>query len=429
MCAQLTFKPRKWQQEFFENKKRFNVLLVHRRAGKTVAAVMHMILEALTTTKTRPQYAYAAPEKAQGEQIVWNYFKEYLQDLPGITIRESKSEIVIGHNQATISIVGLKNIEAIRGRYFDGIIIDEFSDAPATAWGTVIFPALMDRKGWAVIMGTPKGQDHFADMFNRAETSKDEDWYARRLTVYDTQIFSPSDVEKMRDNMTNAQFAQEMLCDSYADFSNKYYLELMSRAEDQGRIGDFIYNTRTPVFTGWDLGRDGTAIWFAQIDKGQINLIDYWEKSNCKLAEAVQVVLNKGYIYKTHFLPHDSGHERINSDSSIYKQIWDLTGSQPLRLERIGISLGISMAQSAMVKCSFDAKKTSQGILSLKNYQAKIDKDRMIMLDTPVHDKFSHGADAFRYLIQGITQRRHIEGTNKALSFSSNFNILNIFGE
>ncbi len=405
--AEVKLQPRKWQREFFKNCKRFNVLMVHRRAGKTVAAVMYLIMEALKNTKPNPSYAYAAPEKDQGERIVWRYFKYYLEGLPGVKLKESAKEVHFSHNNANISIVGLKNIEALRGRYFDGIIVDEYSDAPADGFGTIIYPALLDRKGWALITGTPKGMDHFYELFQKAAEEGQDDWYSCRYTVHDTGVFNEEEIDKMHKVMTNAQFAQEMLCDFYADFSNKYYLELIKRAEEQGRVGDFSYNIKYPVYTAWDLGTDCTAIWFAQRIHSEFMLIDYWEKMNSKLPEALQAVLNKGYVYAGHFLPHDSVHEHVESEASSFQQIKTILGKSPTLLPRISRSEGIRLAQNSLIKCKFDRKTMDTGLASLKNYQAKIDKKKQINLEEHVHDRFSHGADAFRYLIQGLGMKKN----------------------
>lgn len=385
-----------------------------------------MILQALQSREKLPQYAYAAPELNQGINVVWGYFKDFLKDLPGVEIRETAKEIVFKHNKAKISIIGLKNIEAIRGRYFNGILIDEYSNAPADAFGTVIYPALLDKKGWAIIMGTPNGNDHFCDLFEKASLDESGQWMAKRLSVYDSSVFGENEIEEMKQTMTQAQFLQEMCCEFNADTSNKYYLELINRAEDQGRIGDFAYNPRLPVYVSFDLGRDGTALWFAQQDSNHFTFIDYWEKVNCKLPEVIQVIMNKGYIYSDYFLPHDSIRETIESESSTFNQIKSLLSKTPIKLERIPITEGIALAQTSLIKCRFDKIKCKQGIECLKNYQAKIDKKRQMMLDTPLHDKFSHGSDSFRYMIQGLGKKKSHNYNSKMFVIKSDYDPLSV---
>lgn len=374
--------------------------MLHRRAGKTYFAVMRLLIKALQNTNKRPRYGYFAPEQAQGMDIVWGYLKDFTENLPGCTLRESKRELKLP-NGAVIKVFGLSDADSLRGQYFDGVVIDEFSDTKPDDWGTALLPTLTDRKGWAIIMGTPKGDDHFQDILKMAEEDTTGYWYGVRKTVFETNVIDEEEINMLQRTQTEAQFAQEYLCDPYADFSNKYYLELVRRALEDDRICDVPYNPKHAVFTAWDLGRDATSVWFAQKYKGKITLIDYWEKSNSTLEEALNAVMNRGYIFRGHFLPHDATQTRINSTTSIYQRFRDMN-LMPVLLKRGGVSEGIAGVQGELARCYFDINKTVQGVTCLSNYQAKIDSKQNIMMDQPKHDKYSHGADAFRYLIQGL---------------------------
>jgi hypothetical protein len=76
-------------------------------------------------------------------------------------------------NGARIQLFGADNPDRLRGLYFDGIIADEYGDWKSTVWPYVIRPALADRKGWAIIIGTPKGKNSFYERFEAGKQDKD----------------------------------------------------------------------------------------------------------------------------------------------------------------------------------------------------------------------------------------------------------------
>src|SRR4051812_27503527 len=119
----LGFRARGWQAEVFRNLTRFSVLVVHRRGGKTVLAIMRLIDAALRCSKKDGRFAYLAPELKQAKDIAWSYLKQYSALVPGVQINESEL-FVLFPNGARIRLYGADNPDAMRGRYFDGIVID-----------------------------------------------------------------------------------------------------------------------------------------------------------------------------------------------------------------------------------------------------------------------------------------------------------------
>lgn len=422
--AELNISLRKWQADFYKQMKRFNVLVVHRRAGKTYCTLLKLILDALNCKKSNPRFAYIAPEKKQGEDNVWGYVKMFLEKCPVAEIKESANRVVLKHNNATIEILGLKNVESLRGRYFDGIVVDEYSDAPRGAFGQVLIPCLADRQGWCILMGTIKGQCLLHEAYQTAKTDETGLWYCASLTNDDTHALPETEVDLMRQMMTDEQFQVEMLNDPYANFTNMYFRELMIRAEEQKRVGQFHYNIKSPVFAGFDLGRDTTACWFAQRDGKKIVFIDYWEKANAKLPEVFNMLSGRGYVYHTIFLPHDAVRETIESEASTYRQ-FKSHGYKVEVIDRVPVQERISTSQTMLINCHFDSDKCHWGLITLKNYKAKVDKKLGIMLDKPVHDQFSHGADAFQYTILGLGRRKTSFDSLPPLKFDNSHDFLN----
>ena len=189
--------PRKLQAVFHNTLKRFNVLVCHRRFGKTVFAVNEMIDRALRNDLRNPQYAYVAPTYKQAKKIAWQYFVDYTRNMPGV--RPNKSELTIYIDRGwridpvtgekdpdviTLMLVGADDPDSLRGIYLDGAVLDEYAQCDPIIWGEIVRPALADRKKearetgvlyrpgykepWAIFIGTPKGQNHFFRRYNKA---------------------------------------------------------------------------------------------------------------------------------------------------------------------------------------------------------------------------------------------------------------------
>jgi hypothetical protein len=161
----LPFIPRYPQREVLENlnRSRFSVIVAHRRMGKTVCVLNHLVRKALTLQIGDGRYAYVAPYRNQAKTIAWDYMRRYVPppgELPGTQFSEQDLECRLP-NGSKIRLYGADNPDALRGGYFDGVVLDEVADMKPNVWGEIVRPALSDRAGWAVFIGTPKGQNLF----------------------------------------------------------------------------------------------------------------------------------------------------------------------------------------------------------------------------------------------------------------------------
>lgn len=207
----LGYRPRKWQGECHRARKRFTVLALHRRAGKTELAVMQLISEALRTNLELPLFVYLAPFLKQAKAIAWERIKAYARKVPGVDINESELWVRFPHNGARIQLFGGDNPDGMRGLRLDGAVIDEVAQIKPEVWNEIVQPALSDRKGWALFIGTPKGINLFSELYYKAETLPD--WYAARYTVFDTDALDPEEVARLRRDMPENEFSREYLCD------------------------------------------------------------------------------------------------------------------------------------------------------------------------------------------------------------------------
>ena len=210
MKIDLGFYPRSWQAEALQALKRFSVLVVHRRGGKTVLAVMQLVHAALKNQTGNGRYAYVAPLFRQAKAVAWDYLKHYSSKIPGTKINESECYVELT-NGCRIRIYGADNPDSLRGVWLDGLVLDEVAQMKAEVWGEILLPALADRNGWVLIIGTPKGLNLFSDIYFKART--DDQWFARVYTYKDTNTIDPVQLETMQKEMTENEWRQEMLCD------------------------------------------------------------------------------------------------------------------------------------------------------------------------------------------------------------------------
>lgn len=189
---------------------RFSVIVAHRRLGKTVCAVNHMIKKALTVTVPNARYAYMAPQLKQAKRNTWDYFKRFVQPVPNVKISESELTISLP-NDSRIMLLGADNPDAIRGMYLDGVVMDEVAQMKPEVWGEIVRPTLVDRQGWAVFIGTPKGMNLFYELYEYAQTL--DDWYSALYRVDETDIITESELEMAKATMSDAAYRQEFLCD------------------------------------------------------------------------------------------------------------------------------------------------------------------------------------------------------------------------
>lgn len=194
---------------------RFCVLVAHRRFGKTVLSVNHLLKMAALCRLPRGSYAYVGPFRNQAKTIAWKYLRHYSSRIPGVSVNESELRVDLP-NGASLRIFGADNPDALRGLYFDGVVLDEVAQMKPELWEEIIQPALADRKGWALFIGTPKGINLFSVLYDRAidrQQHGDPDWAAMSYPVTQTNFLDPEEVRRLRGELSENAWRQEMLCD------------------------------------------------------------------------------------------------------------------------------------------------------------------------------------------------------------------------
>jgi hypothetical protein len=405
----IPYTPRPLQERLHSDRRRFSVIVCHRRFGKTVWAVNELLKTAITCKQINPVVAYIGPTYSQAKRVAWPYVRQFTEPLAKAGAvkywdTELRCEIARGADKATIYLLGSENPDAIRGMYLDGAVLDEYAMMSPRVWGEIVRPALSDRKGWAVWIGTPAGHNHLHDIYTEAgkKMAEGKGWYSTLMKASDTQVIDDEELQDAQDTMTEAQYKQEYECDFLAALEGAFYGELVNTAQKEGRITAVPYQPDGEVYTAWDLGMDDyTAIWFCQPAGGEFHLIDYYENSGEGLEHYVKIVKEKGYNYAEHLFPHDAavrematGRSRVESLSSM--------GLQARIVPKLSPEDGINAARAIIPRCWFDAKKAFYGVECLRQYSRRKDRHTQMFLPKAKHDKFSHGADAFRALATGL---------------------------
>ena len=250
---------------------RFGVVVAHRRMGKTVAALNHIIKEAIQNQREAPRYAYIAPTYGQAKRVAWDYLLKYtlpLQATPNI------SELRTDFWGRRIQLYGSDNPDSLRGQYFDGVIIDEIADQDPRIWTDIIRPALSDRLGWALFLGTPKGSNHFKDLRDQAE--EDPDWGLKEFRASQTKLIPESELQAAKREMGEDKYQQEFECSFHAAVEGAYYGAILNDLEEKGRFTEVSRDDLCRTYAAWDLGMgDSTAIWVVQVVGQEVRVMDF----------------------------------------------------------------------------------------------------------------------------------------------------------
>jgi len=397
--VELDYQPREVFLDFHERQERWAIIVAHRRCGKTVACINDLIYKALVDGKEDGRYAYLAPYYAQAKSIAFDYLMRFSAPVrANHNVSELWVELI---NGARIRLFGADNADSLRGLYLDGVVLDEYADMKPSIWGAVLRPLLSDRRGWATFIGTPKGHNQFWEIYNNA--AKDNAWYVKTLRASQTGLIPQEELDDARKMQTQDQYLAEWECDFESAIIGAFYGKEMRQLTDQGRILDIEYDPMFPVHTAWDLGySDDTAIWWFQVVHGEIRMLDYHSSNGQPVAFYAGIIQSRekerGYVYGTHYLPHDARAKTLASNKSIIEQLSDKIALKSMKIvPMLSLQDGIQATRLALTRAWFD-HKCEDGIECLRQYQREWDEDKKVFRDKPRHDWTSHGADAFRML-------------------------------
>ena len=242
-------------------------------------------------------------------------------------------------------------------------------------------------------------EEYFASLANRGITLREPQkwWYAKK---YQTQ---QEDMLREFPSYPDEAFQ--------ASQEGNWYALQMKELWDTGHITNVSYDRAMPVYTAWDLGQaDYTAIWFFQITRtGDINVIDYFQGRDKPLDQLTSILQSKKYTYAQCVWPPDANaRDRAGVTFVTQARNYGWTG---LVLEPHGLRDGINLVRSTLGRCWFDQTRCKEGLATLENYKKKWSPIIGGWSSEPLHDEYSHGADAFRYLCCGLNRLQSGSGS------------------
>jgi hypothetical protein len=398
---EIAYKPREQQLAIHElmDSKRFGVVVAHRRMGKTVSAINHLIKDALLNQKEAPRYAYIAPTYGQAKRVAWDYLVKYAEPLGGTS---NISELRVDFWGRRIQLFGSDNPETLRGQYFDGVILDEIGDQNPKIWTDVCRPSLVDRQGWCLFIGTPKGHNHFKELRDRAKT--EDGWGLLEFKASETGVVDDVELKAAKNEMGEDKYRQEFECSFDAAVEGSYYGQILNELEEKKHMQEIPREELSRTFTAWDLGMgDSTSIWVAQLVGTEVRLIDYYENHGVGLDHYVKWIKDNDYLKAEHILPHDVRVRELGTGKSRMEMLEE-SGLEVKIAPRMGLDDGIQAVRRLLPRCWFNVPKVQIGLNCLRNYRRDYDEKRKIFYERPLHDWSSHGSDSFRYLALGLDE-------------------------
>lgn len=383
--------PHAKQAEIINSPARFKVAVCGRRFGKTVLTVDRLIEEALLNAGTN--YFYIAPTYKQGKMIAWDMLMSQLRELPSELVQktnESELYVVLGNN-AKIYIKGADKPDSLRGVGLGGVVLDEYADMKQNVFDEIIRPTLVDTGGWAIFIGTPRGFNHFYDLYMEAQTQ--EDWAAFRFPTTANPFISKEEIEKERNRMHPDRFAQEYMAQFrkreglvYPEFQREVHV--VDEKHDRGTIIDKM--------AGLDFGYTNPSA-FVVIHKnemGQYFIEEEWVrtgKKNSEIGEYVRTYVDSqdvNYIY-----PDPAEPDRIDELNDM-----GIPTREVIKKVGAGIDKVRDLLHSKKLFISANCKTTIQEFETYhypENQDSKLNKSAY---EKPVKED-DHCMDAVRYAL------------------------------
>jgi len=380
---------------------RWALIVAHRRAGKTVACINELIGRALHTPKANARFAYLAPYREQAKRVAWDYLLRYSE---GMRVHASIADLTITlHGDKKISIHGADNADNLRGQYFDGIVIDEPGNMKPTVFTEIIRPALSDREGWAVFIGTPNGKNEFWDYNEKARKAPKgvyDGWFYLNLKASQSGILPQKELDDAATIMSEDEYAQEYENDFGAAIKGSIYGKAVKAAEAANQITTVDYARDIPTHTCWDIGfGDFCVVWFFQVIAKVPHFTDCLAVRGHDVHDVASLVedrkLQYGFKPGYHYLPRDAWADTFQTGRSTVEQLLS-RGIRARAVPSLSVQDGIQATRQMLRVARFDATRCERALEALRQYQYEYDEPKQTFRSKPRHDWCSDYADALR---------------------------------
>ncbi len=403
------FNPRDYQIKFLQAMDsgiKRALLIWHRRSGKDLTT-FNWVIKKLMAEPAICYYIF--PTYSQAKKAIWDSKdsngRPFLEYIPKDIIeskhqQEMKIKLI---NGSMFQMVGSDNIDSIMGTNPKIVVFSEYAMQNPQAWD-YIRPILRANGGVAIFISTPRGKNHFYDLYNNVKDSKD--WFVNKCSIDDTGFLTKEDIEiERKEGMSDELIEQEFYVSFDKGVEGSYYGRAIEKARVEGRICNVAYEPRSPVNSAFDVGfGDSTSIVLWQEIGGEIRIINCYENQGEGMAHYVKWLQSQPYVYGTHYMPHDAGNGSIQTGRTLQDIAYEL-GLKTTILEREkDIQIGIEAVRSLLNICYIDETKCKYLIKCLENYQKRFNEKTNAYSETPLHSWASHMSDAFRYVANARTQ-------------------------
>ena len=176
-----------------------------------------------------------------------------------------------------------------------------------------------------------------------------------------------------------------------------YYGQLMIKAREEKRIGEYPYQQSYKVNTAWDIGKgDHMAIWFWQKIGWKIFLIDYCSEEDYEMKDYVKYILEKDFTYGVHCLPHDAKQTELQTGATRIQYLRNIGLNRIVLVPKLSLGDGINNVKEVLPNSYFNETPCDPGIMALEEYSKRWDRSLGEYKDEPVKNWAAHPADGFR---------------------------------
>lgn len=302
------------------------------------------------------------------------------------------------------NINGLKSIEGI-----DYCWIEEANNVSAHSW-SVLIPTI--RKENSEIWVTFNPELPTDETYKRFVISPPDNAVVQKVNWSDNPWF-PEVLDLERQSLKNRDFEEyQNVWEGFtrSTIDGAVFAKEMARAEQDGRICNVPYDATKPVFACFDIGwADATAVWIGQFVGMETRLLRYYETTQTTISEILAKLQSFGYLYETLYLPHDAQNKTLAANGRSIEDIVRSSGFNVRIIDRVPIADSINAARTIFSNCYFDKNNTETGLQCLRHYRYDVDPETKTFSQKPLHDNYSHGADAFRYIGLMIQEKKVVK--------------------
>ena len=304
------------QKTIAQDTARFKVVCAGRRFGKTYLAIREICFRAKEPNR---EVFFICTSYRAAKMIVWKPLKRRLQDLRWARkINESELSITL-KNGSTISLKGAEDPDKLRGVSLDYAVIDEAADTKLESlWGEIVRPALADRQGGALFIGTPKGKSNmFYDLFTFATDNTNSDWSAYQYTTLDGGFVTADEIEAAKRDMSERQFRQEFLA-TFETYENRC---AWSFEREHNVIEDTVAIDTSVLHIGMDFNVNPATATIATRSGDTLTVFDELNIYSSNTDEIADEILNRYPKSKIFVYPDPSGSARKTSSGGMTDHI------------------------------------------------------------------------------------------------------------